>query len=49
MCPTILYMKNADRVQKNIFRSSAKDRMTHFNISVLVKLKQFGRRKTPQR
>ena len=34
---TILDMKNANRAQKFIFQSSTKNRMTHFNIFVLVK------------
>ena len=34
---TILGMKNANRAQKFIFQNSTKNRMTHFNISVLLK------------
>ena len=30
-------MKNANRVHKKNFKNSAKDRMTHFNITVAVK------------
>ena len=30
-------MKNANRVHKKILKNSAKDRMTHFNITVAVK------------
>ena len=34
---TILGMKNANRAQKFIFQNNTKNRMTHFNISVLLK------------
>ena len=30
-------MKNANRVHKKSFKNSAKDTMTHFNITVTVK------------
>ena len=35
--PTIVDMKNANKVQKRFLQNSKKDRMTHFNASVTVK------------
>ena len=37
MFPPKLNMKNSNRVQKMFFQNSTKDRITHFNISVIVK------------
>ena len=38
--PTILYMKNGNRVQKTFFLTSTKDRMINFNISAAVKCRR---------
>ena len=40
MFPTTLDVKNANKVQKKIFQNSTKDRMTRFNVSVVVKCRR---------
>ena len=37
MCYNTLHTGNANKVQKIVFQSCTKDRMTQFNISVAVK------------
>ena len=41
MFPAVLDMKNAKKI---VFQNSAKDRMTHFNISVAVKRGRYKKR-----
>ena len=41
-------MENANRVQKMFFLNSAKERMTHFNISVTVKCRRDNESRTSE-